>query len=387
MHGFVRSDVTLENWRTAPFSRWSFRNVPELLPVSMISGAAATEEPVASPGLFEGLSVRHPAEGSIAAVEHFRRSHADEYLAMRDGVVLDRWVAPHAEPDRPHIVFSISKSITGLLAGIAVGDGVLDVDAPVARHVETRKGGAYADATVRNLLDMTVSLDFEEDYLDRTGPFDRYRRAMLWNPGRPDAPEETMAEVLADLPRKAHGHGKVFYYASPNTDMMGLVLEKATGQRFSAYLRERLWKPMGARGAAWVTVDRAGAARAAGGVCLTASDLARIGQLVLDGGRAQDGTQVVPSRWIDDIRSNGDRHAWTEGNFAADFPDGRYRSFWYDVGDRRGSFCAVGIHGQWLWVDPTSRAVLVRLSSRPEPSDDRLSAIERDVLAQIARAV
>jgi CubicO group peptidase (beta-lactamase class C family) len=95
-----------------------------------------------------------------------------------------------------------------------------------------------------------------------------------------------------------------------------------------------------------------GTARAAGGVCVTIGDLARLGQLVLDGGVAQAGQRVIPADWIADMHQNGNRDAWNAGNFAHMFPDGRYRSCWYEVGDGRGSFAAVGIHEQWLWVDP-----------------------------------
>ena len=103
-----------------------------------------------------------------------------------------------------------------------------------------------------------------------------------------------MLEVLASLKPRAHPHGTIYYYASPNTDMLGLVIEAAVGQRFHAYLADRLWGPMGARGAAYVTVERVGAARAAGGICVTARDLARFGQLVLDGGLTRDGRELIP---------------------------------------------------------------------------------------------
>ena len=85
------------------------------------------------------------------------------------------------------------------------------------------------------------------------------------------------------------------------------------------------------------------------------------------------------------MRSNGNREAWRKGNDAHVFPEGRYRSCWYDVGDDRGSFCAIGIHGQWIWIDPVSRIVLVKMSSRPAPSDDAATAAEMEFLGQVAR--
>jgi CubicO group peptidase (beta-lactamase class C family) len=382
-----RRAITLANWRTHPQSRWSFQHVSEFVPTAAVTAAAA-EEP-ASPGSapLEGLRIAGPDGASIGLMEYLQASHGDCFVAMREGAVIAEWNAPHCDPRRPHLIFSISKSITGMLAGIAAGDGLLDPEAPVASYVPTAPGSAYAEASVRHLLDMQVSLAFEEDYLDLEGPFDRYRRAMLWNPERPGTQPETMLDVLSVLPKDAHPHGERFFYASPDTDMMGLVLEAATGRRFHDYLAERLWKPMGARGQAYVTVDRVGAARAAGGVCVTARDLARFGQLMLDGGRSTSREQLVPADWVTDMRENGSREAWLAGNFKDDFVDGRYRSFWYQTGDGRGSFCAIGIHGQWLWCDPTSRLVLVKFSARPEPTDEASSRREIEILGQIARVL
>jgi len=382
---FSRGDITLANWRQHPFSQWSFQNVEELVPTAEITPPGAPEDPVAEPGLIASLSVTLPGGEARTALEHFRLSYADRFVVMRDGVVLDEWLAPHAEAERPHIIYSISKSVTGMLAGIAVGDGKLDPDAKVSDYVEVKRGSAYHAAHVRDLLDMTVSLDFVENYLDTKADFDRYRRAMLWNPERKGGKPETMIEVLASLKRHAHPHGTVYYYASPNTDMLGLVIEAAVGQRFHSYLADRLWAPMGARGAAHVTVERVGAARAAGGICVTARDLARFGQLVLDGGVTSDGRELIPQAWVADMRANGNREAWVKGNDAHVFPEGRYRSCWYDIGDDRSSLAAIGIHGQWIWIDPLSRIVLAKMSSRPMPSDDAATAAEAQFLGQVAR--
>jgi CubicO group peptidase (beta-lactamase class C family) len=274
-----------------------------------------------------------------------------------------------------------------MLAGIAWGDGVLDPDAPISNYVPAPPDCAYASATVRHLLDMSVRLDFVEDYLNIDGPFDRYRRAMLWNPERPSTTQETMRQVLGAMPRSSGEHGEVFYYASPNTDMLGLVIEAATGRRYHELLRDRIWAPMGATGAARITVDREGAARAAGGLSVTARDLARFGELVMNEGRSRDGRQLIPAAWIADMLTKGSHEAWKVGGFPGFFPAGNYRSCWYIANDGRGGFAGDGIHGQRLWVDPTSRVVVVKLSSFPAPSDDPASAADFEVLAQIAKAL
>lgn len=378
-----RGAATLANWREHPNSRYSFQHAGEFVPTAQIAVGHGSEPASPGPGLLATVPVRRTGADAITPVEHLEASHADQLVVMRDGTVMAEWLAPHADPALPHLVFSISKSVSGLLAGIAAGEGLLDPDDAVTDHVPSMRGSAYGDARVRHLLDMTVDLDFDEEYLDAGGAFDRYRRAMLWNPERAGAPQETMEGFLSTLRRRGGAHGTRFFYASPNSDLLGLVVERAAGVPYHEFLARRLLAPMGARGPACVTVDRVGTARAAGGICLTARDLARLGQLVLDGGRAADGTQVVPGGWIEDMRSNGDRQAWVDGNFADLFPDGRYRSGWYDVGDGRGTIAAIGIHGQWLWIDPAGRVVIARTSSRPAPSDDTANAREIEMMGQV----
>lgn len=387
-HTVRRGAATLANWREHPNSQYGFQHAGEFVPTAQLAAGCGSEPPSPGPGLLATARVRRTgADGTaeaIAPVEHLQVSHADQLVVMRDGELAAEWLAPHADPALPHLVFSISKSVTGLLTGIAAGDGMLDPDDAVTDHVPSMRGSAYGDARVRDLLDMTVDLDFDEEYLDAGGAFDRYRRAMLWNPERASTPQETMEGFLSTLERRGGTHGTRFFYASPNSDLLGLVVERAAGMRYHEFLARRLLAPLGARGAACVTVDRVGTARAAGGICLTARDLARLGQLVLDGGRAPDGTEIVPGAWIDDMRSNGDRQAWVDGNFADLFADGRYRSGWYDVGDGRGTIAAIGIHGQWLWIDPPGRVVIARTSSRPAPSDDAANAREIEMMEQIA---
>lgn len=382
-----RAGITLANWRQHPASRYSFQHVSEFVPVAMIAGTGMPEEASPGPAVLENLVLRDRDGDAVTALAHMQRSHADHVVIMRDGVIVAEWWADGVDPSLPHLTFSISKSITGLLAGVAAGEGALDPEAPVAAYVPSMAGSTWGPARVRDLLDMTVDLDFDEEYLDDGGAFDRYRRAMLWNPERPETTPETLEEFLATLGGHGGGHGRRFYYASPATDLLGLVVERAVGMRYHQYLAERLWRPMGARKAALVTVDRVGTARAAGGVCVTTRDLARLGQLVQDDGRGRDGAQIVPQDWIADMRQNGDRRAWVEGNFADMLAEGRYRSCWYDVGDRRGTSAAIGIHGQWLWVDPASRVVIARTSCHPVPSDDDDLALEIMMLGQIARAI
>ena len=384
---FPRNFVTIENWRTHPSSQWSFQNVREMLPTAEISGAVPNAEARAPSALLETIELREDTGQAIRLYDHLRRSHADSLVVLKNGKAIAEWHAPHVDPDSPHLIFSITKSVTGLLAGLAVEDGALDPDALVADYVPMPAESAYATATVRHLLDMTVSLDFDEAYLGEGGAFERYRRSTLWNPQIAGGPTESLGGFLGTLASAGGPHGEVFHYASPNTDLLGLVVERATGTRWHTFLADRFWKPLGAKGSAYVTVDRVGTARAAGGLCVTPRDLARIGQLVMDEGKSEDGRTVIPASWIGDMRRNGDRQAWIDGDFAGMFENGRYRSCWYETGDARDCFAAVGIHGQWIWGDRTNRVVIAKTSSRPVPSDDAETQLEISMLSQLAKAL
>lgn len=369
-HGFERSTVTLANWRTAPFSRFSFGHAEEIVPSATIAATAEMAEgaPVASDLLRAALPQGLAGQPDVRAYLDY--AHTDAFVLMKAGKIVAEHYAPHAGINQRHIVFSISKSLTALAIATLQADGLLDPDAAVTDLLPEAAGSAYGDCTIRDVLDMRVSLAFDEAYLNTDGAYARYRRATLWNPADPNLPNETLRAFLLTLKKEGHPHGGAHFYASPNSDLLGILIERATGRRYADILSERLWKPLGARNHAMVTVDAEGTARAAGGISVTARDLARIGEMLRDGGTV-DGRRVIPEVWLTDMLTSGDHQAWVDGksNF---FPNGRYRSQWYQSGDPDGAFCAIGIHGQWLYVDPSTETVIVKLSSQPNPLDDEL---------------
>ncbi|MDX8530360.1 serine hydrolase [Mesorhizobium sp. VK25A] len=367
-YGFARNDVRLETWRLAPFNRWSFQNVGELVPSAHVAAAPGGEEPAKSLGALLGEKIS--LAGGNETVEAFlKRSDTDGLTILRAGKLIGDWSAPHMPFGARHIIFSISKSVTAILAGILEGEGVFDPNAPVTQYIPEAKGSAYGDASVRNVLDMTVSLDFEEAYLDPESAFARYRRSTLWNPG---GGTESLAAFLMIIQRLAEPHGQTYRYRSPNSDVLGILVERASGMRVTDLLAQKLWQPLGAASDMSVTVDMEGTARTAGGMSMTPRDLARIGEMMRQGGTA-NGRRIVPEAWVRDTVANGGSHeAWQRGTMAFLFPKGRYRNKWYQTGHDSGAFCGIGIHGQWLYVNPKSEVVIAKMSSQPEPVEDKL---------------
>jgi CubicO group peptidase (beta-lactamase class C family) len=381
--------VTLANWRQAPWNVWAFHHVPEIIPVMRIAHdpAHVSNMPEAARPLGD-LAFTGPGGARWTLARLLPETATDGFLVLHKGRIALEWYGNGLGNGDPHIVFSVSKSITGILAGILVERGQLDPDAPVTRYVPEAAGSAYGDCTVRHVLDMTVSIDFAENYLDASGAFARYRVATGWNPTENPALAIDLRSFLVTLRRDANPHGAQFHYVSPNSDMLGWILERAGGLPYARLLTELIWSKLGTEADAHVTVDRLGAARSAGGICVTLRDLARFGEMVRNFGRVGD-RQIVPRWWIEDILQNGDQRAWLAQPTAAKFlPAGRYRSQWYMIGNASDAYCAIGIHGQWIYIDPEAEMVIAKLSSQPLPDDqptDHLLLAAFDAIASALR--
>jgi CubicO group peptidase (beta-lactamase class C family) len=384
MRGFPpapEGQVTLANWLRPPFNRWSFQHVREVVPTAGIHRGDGPPAPLRrSERNIERIAFAKPAgtenPGSeTTAGQMIAQTYTDGFLVLHRGRIVAERYDNAMTPSSRHIVFSVSKSITATLAGVLVDRGQLDPDSPVTRYVPEVANSAYGDSTVRHVLDMTVSVNFIEDYLDKTGDFARYRDSTGWIPIADPNNLGDLRSFLATMKRGAEPHGARFHYVSPNSDLLGWILERAAGQRYVQLLSELVWQPMGAECDADIAVERKGAARAAGGISATLRDLGRFGEMMRCRGMAA-GHQVIPGWWIDDIRSQGDVAAWRKGEMAVQLPIHRYRSKWYSLDNGHGAFCAIGIHGQWIYIDPLAEAVIVKLSSQPLAVDepmDRLS--------------
>jgi hypothetical protein len=378
--------VTLANWRLAPFSRWAFHNVRQILPTAAIQRGSSPAALGRDPHAVERVGFHGPDGTEWTVGRMLAATYTDGFLVLQRGRVVAETYAAGQRPGTPHIVFSVSKSVTGSVAGVLAGRGQLDPDAPVISYIPEAAGSAYGDCTVRHVLDMTVGIDFVEDYLDPHGDFARYRVATAWNPVPPDGAALDLRGFLVTLKRDAHPHGQVYHYVSPNSDLLGWILERASGLPYAELISEALWRPMGAEFDAYVTVDRLGAPRSAGGVCVTLRDLARFGELMRLGG-GMEGRRVVPKSWVDDILANGDPEAWRRGDGTRFLPKGKYRSQWYVTGNAHGTYCAIGIHGQWVYVDPEAEVVIAKQSSQPMPLDEAADNLTMAGFDALARAL
>ena len=379
MAGFPPSaadQVTLANWRTAPFNKWSFTHLREIIPSAAIANDPDDVAELPAAPLDLG-GVEFEFDGSRYGLERFlAETETDGMLVLREGGIVHEHYGPGMDMATPHFLASVTKSVLGLVAGVLAGSGFLATDRPVTEWIPEVAETAWAGATLRDLLDMRAGILFDEDYLATSGAIIEYRKAQGWDPLAPGEEPSDLRTWFRSLTETDGSHGGAFHYVSPNTDLLGWVIERAAGQRYPDLVSELLWRPMGATADAYITVDRLGAPRAAGGMCATLRDLALVGQLVANRGR-RGGKQVVPADWIDDILTGGDLAAWEAGDFAPYFPgmEAHYRSKWYvRRGDAPMAF-GVGVFGQNIFVDPENGIVIAKMSSQAPPLDERLIAL------------
>jgi len=377
------ADVNLSNWQSPPFSEWAFQNVCEIVSSARIE---------AGPGDSLPLPQEH------RALDHFRLESAnrapmnlgefqeatqtDALIVVIDGRIAYEFYDHGMTPTTRHILMSASKSIVGLIVGILLHRGSLDLDEQISRLLPEVAHTGYRSATFRHVLDMRTGV--------RLSPVEQatYEAATNWVPLQQGAQVTDLRAFFTTLQSRLNPHGGPFSYVSANTDLLGWALERASGKSIAALVTELLWKPMGAECGAYVTVDRGGLARCTGGFCMTARDLARIGQLLVDGGRHRD-REVIPEAWIDDIAGNGDRQAWKNGEFAKYFPyeTMSYRSGWYVIHDEPQILFAMGIYGQNLFVDRANRLVIAKLSSHKVPLDYAAIALTHQAVQEIRRCL
>jgi len=290
----------------------------------------------------------------------------DGFLVLHRGRIVAERYFNGMTPDTTHLLMSVSKSVTSTIAGVLAGRGVIDVTSSVADVVPDLAGTSFEGATIQHLLDMRAGTKFDETYEDPEADVRVYEQVYLWRPrgGRP-LPADALG-YFATL-RNDGEHGGPFRYRSILTDVLAWVLERASGTRLHELIARELWQPMGAEFDAEITVDAHGNPMADGGVCATLRDVARFGQLFLEGGR-RNRRQIVPREWIDDtIRGAPDgARAFVEGDDPPGYPKGaHYRNCWWVDEPEAPFFHASGINGQNVFVHVPSRTVVAKFSTWP----------------------
>jgi len=355
--------LTGETWQFGPLNRWAYTHIREILPTKEIPNDIDRVIPI--PGIEKAASdLRVRIDGdSLQLSEAMKRQYVDGILVIRDGRAIVEVYDGTLTAERTHLLWSVSKTVTGLTAASVAADGLIDLEKTVGYYVPELADSGWGGDRLRDMLDMRDSSDWTEDYDAPDSTVRRQDCADGLLTGEMCADTEVIGNY-AFLPAVGHDPARkgVFEYKSGTTDVMAWVLEAATGQRFADLVSARVWKPIGAERSAGITVDVSGFTLASGGMFTTLRDIGRVGLLMVNRGKVGE-RQVIPAAWMDDIFEQPGDPDWTRVQLSDSEP--YYRSFVWGSGDGRGTVSARGVHGQYIYVSPSSNIVIAMFSSWP----------------------
>jgi CubicO group peptidase (beta-lactamase class C family) len=261
-------------------------------------------------------------------------------------------------------------------------EGVVDPSAPVTRYLPEMQATAYGDATVRQVMDMTIGVKYSETYTDPNAEVWAYSRAGGMLPAGPNyTGPRTFYEFLVTLNKEGE-HGNAFAYKTVNTEVLAWILRRASGKSLAALTSERIWSKLGAEHDAYFSVDSIGTESGGGGLSTSLRDLARFGEMMRQGGM-YNGRQIVPKAVVDDIRRGADKGNFAKAGYAT-LPGFSYRNMWWVSHNDHGAFSARGIHGQLVWIDPKAEMVIARYASNPRASNVLIDPTSLPAYAAVA---
>ncbi len=354
------------NFFSFPKLRWSVCHIRELMPTKQVSrglGAPVLLEYALDHGIDAVTFTPMGGDKPMTWKEALAANYTDGMLVMHKGkVVYENYTGCLAEAGK-HAAMSMTKSMTGLLAEILVAEGTLDDKALVSTIIPELAGSAFADATVRQVMDMTTGLAYSEDYANPKADIWVYSTAANPMPKPADYDGPVGYYEYLQTVKKEGKHGEAFGYKTINTDALGWIVSRVSGKSITGLLSERIWSRMGAEQDGYFTVDGIGTPFAGGGLSAGLRDLGRIGQLMLDKGES-NGERLFPANVADKIRAGGDKAAFEKAGYNT-LTGGSYRGMWWVFHNDHGAYAARGVHGQTIYIDPTAEMVIVRLSSHP----------------------
>jgi CubicO group peptidase (beta-lactamase class C family) len=288
----------------------------------------------------------------VALAELLRSTGTHAFIVVRDNQVLYENYFNGFQRDSLCTAWSLSKSFTSALVGIAIADGYIkSLDDPITNYLPELKAQGFDAITIRDLLTMGSGIQYRISFF----PWDEFVLAGYY--------PNLRQLLLSDL-KIVEPPGQSFHYNNFNTELIGLILERTTGRAPSQYLQEKIWKPIGMEYPATWSIDSEQDDFEITPILLNARaiDLAKFGRLYLNNGN-WDGSQIVSQQWVAEstTRDSNDRRPWETFSRWQD-QGGYYKYFWWGVSGEKGdySFMGIGTYGQFIFVSPKTKVVIVR---------------------------
>jgi CubicO group peptidase (beta-lactamase class C family) len=347
-----------------PTSEWTFTHMNRLFPSTTVDrgGPCAQFRPPAQP-----LQVQYRFDGRTYDLDQLHlRTYSTGFVVLHKGnLVHESYQGLFAGPQVRFQLFSLTKSITSILVGIALDNRILvDTSDGVIRYLPQLAGSAYDAVSIDHLLDMTSGVGTPELWTDPDSDIARFADAVFTG--------GSLEAVVRSVERFTQP-GVTFNYSTIDTQVLGWILEAASGESLAEFASKWLWSRIGADHDAyyWLSRERPRTAIGGGSFNATARDLARIGLLMSHGGMI-GGRQIVSREWVE--RSwQGVKPHLEKGALGRNQPSHYgYANHWWTVKGGSRTFAALGIYGQYLYVDSDADVVIAKCSAWPVEDDAQL---------------
>jgi CubicO group peptidase (beta-lactamase class C family) len=371
-----------------PEIRWTLSHMRELTPTARVWRGTGTPSDLGAPNpgietSIDALNFLDMRGQTLTWAQSLQRTYTDGIVVLHRGLRIYERYFGALQAHRPHACFSITKSYAATLAAALLHERLLDETKTVSHYLPEMHGTAYEDATLRQVLDMQIGVEYSEAYADPKAHIWDYGRAGGLRPRGPDySGPGNFYEYLRTL-RKEGAHGAAFTYKTINTEVMCWVMKRVTGIGLENMLSERIWSVIGCEEDGYLTVDTIGVPMGGGGLSATLRDLCRFGELMRCDG-AWQGRQVLPAEVIADIRRGADPNKFTPAGYTL-LPGYSYRNMWWVSHNALGVFEGRGIHGQRLYIAPRAELVIARFCSHPVASSAANDPITLPAFAAMSR--
>lgn len=384
-----RIEAAKGNHMRFPYTRWSFPNMREFCPTVRVSRGPGpvTSLPVNLRDDIDGLAVTLDDGTRATWAETLPLNFTDAICVLHKGAVIYERYLGVTRDDSRHIAFSVTKSFLGLVAEMLIAEGKLDPVSTVADHLPELAATGFADATIRQVLDMTTAIDYSEDYADARSGIGDFSLALALTSRPADyAGPGDMYAYLATLAADGE-HGAAFTYRTINTEVLGWIVARIEAKRAHEVYSHRIWRPLGMEADADMLVDPAGTPFTGGGLNPVLRDLARFGEAMRNDG-VVGGAHLLPAAPIRAIKAGALGPDATHSPHPS-LTDLVYRSQWWFFDNGGPVFSARGIHGQAIYVDPAAELVIARFASHPIaaniPNDATTLPVFRALAAHLLR--
>jgi len=308
---------------------------------------------------------------NVAVADFMKNTDAVALLVIKDGVIRFEDYYQGAKPGDHRISWSVAKSFLSALIGAAVDRGdIQSVNDPMERYAPALKGTAYEGTSIRDVLNMSSGVRFNEDYFDSNSDVSKMTYLL--------AVSGSLDEFTTRYKERDFKPGEFMRYVSIDTHALGMVLKGAIGQSASENFEQVLGSHLGfSQGIHYIT-DSAGSEYVLGGLNMSARDYALLGQLFLQDG-AWNGQQIISKDWVAESTANSAPPRLDGGKLGYGY------QWWVPMkrpeAEFQNDFAAAGFYGQHIYVNPAHGTVIVKLSTFKDASEVNEDGVSHGLLA------